>query len=151
MFRMFWRKGGAPRYSEELGHTLKELRPMNGHVAPNTVFISLPQNDILPLVTKYIGAMETEESDKWCRCEWITHPDDQEITTGNCRQCNMSKKAHEHTMSARESESFDMPDVHKFKGIRKRRGDEDATCPVHTREGMVIYFFEWVFTNAARQ
>jgi len=39
-------------------------------------------------------------------------------------------------------------DVDKPKGSRrKRRGDQAPDCPVHTKEGMLIYFFEWVFTR----
>lgn len=42
-------------------------------------------------------------------------------------------------------------DVDLPKGKRrKRRGEQAFDCPVHTREGMLIYFFEWVFTNGKR-
>lgn len=39
-------------------------------------------------------------------------------------------------------------DVNLPKGKRrKRRGDQADDCPVHTKEGFLIYFFEWVFTR----
>jgi len=39
-------------------------------------------------------------------------------------------------------------DVDKPKGSRrKRRGDLAWDCPLHTKEGFLIYFFEWVFTR----
>lgn len=143
----FFSKSGSPVYSQELGHTIKELPPLSGQAASNTMFISLPQGDILRLVERYIAAMETEESEFWCRCEWIIHPDDVSIKRGNCRDCNMPRNAVAHQPNELEWQS---DADHPFKGIRKRRGDEDATCPVHTREGLVIYFFEWIFTDAAR-
>lgn len=146
MMRFFWQKQGSI-YDEDIGHMIRQFNPLNGQIRPETEFISVPNRDILPLVEKYIAAMETEESAEWCRCEWIIHPDDTEIDRGNCRECNMPKKAAVHQPDKLEWQS---DRDHPFRGIRKRRGDQDPTCPVHTREGMVIYFFEWIFTDAAR-
>lgn len=146
IMRLFGNKRNSPVYSQELGHTVRELPTLSGHAAANTMYISIPQADILPLVALYISKMETEESEHWCRCEWIIHPDDANIDRGNCRECNQPKKSDVHKII----DELDI-DRHRFRGIRKRRGDEDATCPVHTREGLVVYFFEWIFTDAARQ
>lgn len=140
-FKLFG-KAGTPVYSSELGHTIKELLPLSGHAAANTMFISLPAGDILTLVERYIAAMETEESEHWCRCEWMIHPDDVSIKKGHCRECELPKVHQIHTEADLQ--------YHRFRGIRKRKGDTDATCPVHTREGLIIYFFEWVFSSAAR-
>jgi hypothetical protein len=104
-------------------------------------WLALPKRDVPELVARYIAAMETEESAEWCRCLWAVHPDDQEIKKGHCRECNQPQKADVHTVNAD-------PDVHKFKGKRMRKADEHPQCPVHTREGMVMYFLEWAFTNA---
>jgi len=142
IMRLFGKKN-SPVYSQELGHTLKELPILSGHAAANTVFISIAQTDILSLVTNYISRMETEESADWCRCEWIIHPDDVNIDRGACRECGASKKSIVHF----EAHAL----YHKFKGVRMRRGEQDATCPVHTREGLILYFFEWIFTDAAQE
>jgi len=41
-------------------------------------------------------------------------------------------------------------DVDLPKGKRrKRRGEQADDCPVHTKEGFLIYFFEWVFTRGS--
>lgn len=138
MLRIFKKR---ERYSEELGYVIREAVPLTN--AANQEWLAVPKRDIPALAEKYIGAMETEESAEWCRCEWIIHPDDAPIDRGNCRECNQPKKSHMHD---ERGDTF-----HQFRGIRKRRGDEDTTCPVHTREGMVMYFFEWIFTDAARK
>lgn len=143
MLKFFGKR--SPIYSEELGHVIREVPPLSGQAASNAVFISVPQNDLLPLVNKYIEAMMTEESEQWCRCEWIIHPDDAAVKKGMCRICECDRKAGIH------NEVTGSQHYHPFAGIRKRRGNEDPTCPVHTREGMVIYFFEWIFSDAARK
>lgn len=133
-------------YSTELGHAVRELPPLTLRGAQHE-FISIPSMDIPALAEKYVSAMETEESADWCRCEWHIHPDDIGTTKGACRICNnKDRKALGHTeMPDHPGHYYD----HKFAGVRKRRGDEAPDCPVHTREGMIIYFFEWIFTNAA--
>jgi hypothetical protein len=108
--------------------------------------LSLPKFQIPSLVNQYIAAMETEVSDEWCKCPWIIHPDDQEVKKGTCRICGERKDRKVHDV---DPEGLRLG-VHKFTGKRMRRGDEHPECPVHTREGMVLYFFEWVFTDAQR-
>lgn len=99
-----------------------------------TDYISLPLKDIPELVTRYVMAVETQETDEWCRCEWIIHPDDLLIVDYRCRECNRSRDDAIHL-------------DHQFRGKRKRRGDQHPECPVHTKEGFLLYFFEWVFTR----
>jgi hypothetical protein len=103
-------------------------------------YISLPALDIPALADAYIAAMETQETNDWCRCEWIVHPDDVNVPAKHCRVCNQLKNADLHDEHAPEF-------GHAFRGKRMRRGDQAPDCPVHTREGLVIYFFEWVFTR----
>lgn len=105
-------------------------------------YMSIPLSDVPELATLYVQAMETEVSEDWCRCEWLLHPDDRGIDKGCCRECNAPKKSKVHPTKFTDDAS------HEFKGIRKRRGEQDMTCPVHTREGFLIYFFEWIKQNA---
>lgn len=135
---------GRPIYSPDLGHTIRELPPLYGP-ASGTHFISIPAKDIPALATQYFAAMATEESEKWCRCEWIIHPDDGLVHPGACRECTMPKGAFIHVSNINAS---NIPEgAHTFKGKRMRRGEEANDCPVHTKEGMLIYFFEWIFSN----
>lgn len=94
------------------------------------------------LVTKYVGALETEESDNWCRCEWIIHPDDVKVKYGTCRECSHPR---EHAIHASEREPhYD----HPYRGVRRRRSDTAPDCPVHTKEGLILYFLQWAMDHA---
>ena len=115
MVYKFKRARARKRVQESLRELAKQgrvLPPALGTVPCE--YISLPALDIPGLVVEYIAAMETQETDDWCRCEWIIHPDDVDLPKGK---------------------------------RRKRRGDEAWDCPVHTKEGFLIYFFEWVFAR----
>lgn len=132
-----------------------------------TQYISLPVKDIVTLVNDYVAAMERQETDKWCRCEWFIHPDDTEVPDNACRECGVPQGDSVHGIpgtpqvvdfrcwvckrSPDEHEGarhdFAPIEQHAFKGKRKRRGDQAIDCPVHTKEGFLIYFFEWVFTG----
>lgn len=110
--------------------------------------VSIAKGDIRKLVFKYIGQMETEVSEDWCKCLWAYHPDDQEVKSGACRLCGASRKSPVHDQASAEVETN--PEwYHRFEGKRKRRVDDHPECPVHTREGMVMHFFEWVSSGAA--
>ena len=41
-------------------------------------------------------ALEVEESKEWCKCEWIIHPDDVNISAGMCRKCGLTHDHHVH-------------------------------------------------------
>lgn len=103
-------------------------------------FINLPKANIPDLVIKYIAELETGDTEIWCRCSWEFHPDDIGKQLGNCRECGASKIASGHQLGGAA--------YHEFMGIRKRRVDTETTCPVHTKEGMLLYFFEWAMSNA---
>lgn len=107
-------------------------------------YLGLTKEEIPVLVAEYVSAIETQETDKWCRCTWVTHPDDVEIIDYHCRLCNLKKDDAAHDVEGLFSY---MPGIHQFKGKRKRKIDDDPTCPVHTKEGFLLYFFEWVFTR----
>lgn len=147
MIMRFLRQRNPAVYDADTGSKTRTLPPIAhkyplAHGGP-TEFISIPSMDIPALAEKYIAAMETEASADWCRCEWVIHPDDTEVKAGTCRECGERKGSDAHN----KIDEID-PDRHHFKGKRMRRGDEASDCPVHTRAGLVIYFFEWVFINA---
>ena len=134
---LFRKSRAKQRARESLMQLAKEGRVLEPSIsiAVPCAYISIPALDIPKLADEYIAAMETQETNDWCRCEWIIHPDDVRITANHCRECNHTKGDSVHD------------DEHAFRGKRMRRGDQAPDCPVHTREGLVIYFFEWVFTR----
>lgn len=104
-----------------------------------TVYLSIPKEDIPRLAAEYCEKLETEPSDKWCNCDWALHPDDENLGPTQCSICAVEKENH-----IPEIGSFD----HNFRGRRKRLVNNNETCPVHTREGRIMGFFDWVFGNA---
>lgn len=132
---------GRLRYSPESGSTVRQLSPINDN-GEATQYISIPALDIPKLAERYIAAMMTEESADWCRCEWVIHPDDTEVKSGTCRECGIRRDKHWSTGKEIGENTHGV-----FLGKRMRRGEEAPDCPVHTREGLVIYFFEWVFSH----
>lgn len=138
---MLFRKTHArQRARESLLQLAKEGRVLAPRLttAVPCAYISIPAHDIPKLADEYISAMETQETNDWCRCEWIIHPDDVAVPANHCRVCRHSKGHFQHSEEAKD---------HEFRARRMRRGDQAPDCPVHTREGLVIYFFEWVFTR----
>lgn len=132
-------------------------KPRNLKVVPDveegedTEFFSLPKNNIPRMATEYVGALETGETLTWCKCEWILHPDDEGIDITVCKDCG-------HSLDLFFEESVPVMGLTKFchafecghedcapKRRRMRRGAVDMTCPVHTKEGLILGFFEWVF------
>lgn len=101
---------------------------------------AFPKADIPELAAKYFAAMETEESEDWCACPWQLHPEDVNTKKGECRECGAIKKSPVHIGFQRK---YPEQDQHLFAGRRMRRVDDAPNCPVHTREGMLIHFFEW--------
>lgn len=127
----------------EGGAVVQSLPPLSGEPAEHE-FVAIPKSDIPTLAEKYFAAMETEESAAWCKCLWRIHPDDQGIKPGHCRECNQPQKHEKHRGLP---EDFECGVAHKFRGIRKTMVDQHSLCPVHTREGMLTYFFEWIFNG----
>jgi len=101
--------------------------------------ITLNGTQLRKSIEDYTGAVETSETRAMCACKWTVHPDDTAIDDGCCRECNQPlKSGTHHTLEA------DGDPDHKFKGKRMHRSDEDPLCPVHTKEGLIRYFFEWI-------
>ena len=51
----------------------------------------LAKDTIPDYVNDYTMALEVEESKEWCKCEWIIHPDDVNISAGMCRKCGLAR------------------------------------------------------------
>ncbi len=101
-----------------------------------TFFGITPEN--LPhLVNTYVAKLETEESAEWCKCIWRIHPDDQKILVGHCRVCNQPRKACTGLLDG----------THILTGVRRVRVDNHPLCPVHTKEGLIVGFVEWLSDN----
>lgn len=132
-------KFGTSSYDAEKGYRVRELKGLELH-GSNALFFSIPAADIPALAAKYFSAMETEESKNWCRCQWIVHPDDINVKAGTCRECGDTPDSDYHNIA-------DPDYTHDYRGKRMRKGEQVTDCPVHTKEGMLIYFFEWIFNQ----
>src|ERR1700752_2367833 len=76
------------------------------------LWLSLPVANMPALVAEYVKAIEIEQTNKFCKCEWIVHPDD----------------------------------THLAEGARRiRKGEAAPDCWVHTKEGFLLGFFDWLF------
>lgn len=117
---------------------LKQRKPTHVDIArtPMGEHIVIPLTDMPKLAEKYVTAMETEESANWCRCEWIIHPDDVKVKAGYCRICGAKQADEVHEYE------------HDYRGKRMRRMDDAPDCPVHTKEGFLLYFLQWVMDHA---
>lgn len=117
-------------------------------------FYSIPVDGLSDMVNEYIAKMEIERTNDWCKCEWITHPDDVELDIHNCRTCQ-----HPHLLH-----NLATAEPYMSEGIRPcskcpcdnwvdppkrrmRRGETNMECPVHTKEGFLLGFFKWVFED----
>lgn len=142
---LFRKSRAKQRARESLMQLAKQGRvlPPSAQVTEPCSYISIPALDIPGLADAYIAAMETQNTNDWCRCEWIIHPDDVNVSANHCRECG-EKKEHDVHFSQYGEHDFMR---HYFRGKRMRRGDQAPDCPVHTKEGLIIYFFEWVFTR----
>ena len=106
-------------------------------------YLSIPKADIPLLTNLYINELETGESSEWCKCEWQIHPDDVDIPDGHCRNCGDKKGTHDPEGPCMRGDC----ECKEFKGRRQRRKDDHPQCPAHTKEGLVLGFFEWAFRD----
>lgn len=112
----------------------------------DAIKFDIPKSELVTKVWDYVRQMETQQTNKWCSCEWIVHPEDVDIPEGVCRTCGCDKGHRWHldltTMGGPPEGQ------HQFAGRRQRRGDTNAACAVHTKEGFILGFFEWLTTGA---
>lgn len=129
------------------------------------VLLAIPENLLSDLAEKYVAAMEVQRTNEWCKCQWITHPEDVDIRTDICGECGHSLELFTVDFTP---EQVGLPYCHAFgndtewakegKAVcghtdckprkpRLRRGMFHPECPVHTKEGFLIGFFKWVFKD----
>jgi len=88
------------------------------------------------LVSEWISLIETETTERMCKCKWSIHPDDVNVSEGCCRICANDRDDHEGPNAADHD--------HEFKGRRKMRDQiEHPECPVHSKSGLILGFLEW--------
>lgn len=97
--------------------------------------------ELVTRVWEYVREMETQQTNKWCMCEWIVHPEDVKVPEGVCRLCGQQRDYTTHITNAHHSVTGNQ---HYFAGRRQRRGEAHLECPVHTKEGFLLGFFKWL-------
>lgn len=102
--------------------------------------LTLESSRIPDLIAEYVRLIETERTNKWCKCEWITHPDDEGIAENQCRNQNCKHMYAEHD---ERTHLCLICGCENYKARRLRRGEATLDCPVHTKEGFLLIFFEW--------
>jgi hypothetical protein len=129
-------------------YTFQTTQSPNGPKNAETTFLTLAKEQLPDLVTHYINALETGTSDEWCKCVWQIHPDDQETKSDCCRVCGNNADDHfqiqpnDHALGV-----LNVPVCTSFKGRRMRRIDDHPMCPAHSKTGLVLGFFEWVYRD----
>lgn len=123
-------------------YTFQTTQSPNGPKNAEATFLTLAKEQLPDLVTHYINALETGPSDEWCKCIWEIHPDDLEIRADCCRNCNDLRDYH--TISACKVDDCNCT---QFQGKRMRRKDDHPMCPAHSKTGLVLGFFEWVYRD----
>lgn len=118
-------------------------------------YYSLPVEQLPELVIEYVAAMEIQRTNEWCKCQWLIHPEDVDLDIHNCRTCHHPRALHTEMegMEGCTKQDDEAPDTVECQcegwvdppKRRLRRGDTHALCPVHTKEGFLLHFFEWVF------
>jgi len=113
----------------------------------DTEWLSLAKSHIPQAVTEYIHLLETGETRKWCKCPWIVHPDDANVPEGVCVHCGKDQDDNYHDVGAIIPSDVVEMGWHRFQGRRIRRdhNNQHAQCPVHTKEGLILGFFEHLF------
>jgi hypothetical protein len=115
------------------------------------------RSTIPSLVADYVAKMETERTSSWCKCEWIIHPEDVTIDPNNCNRegCHHPRMVHDAVVvdafDGNDTVTCSKCDCVNYVQPRKRRmrrGDQHPNCPIHTKEGFILGFFEWVFRDA---
>lgn len=119
----------------------------------------LAKDQMPNLVSDYVNTIETAPTREWCRCEWIIHPDDVDIDIYNCVNCHHPRALHTEIEGLgfrcrkvvvtapnfedeKECDCLGWVDPPKR---RMRRGEQDPICAVHTKQGFVLGFFEYLF------
>lgn len=114
-------------------------------------FLSLPKGELPGMVNRYLEALETGTTEEWCQCMWQVHLDDVDVQIGHCRDCLHPQAGH-----TLPKHPLDDPDEclccgsNGYRSRRTRRIDDEPLCPVHSKPGLILGFFEWAFGPEAK-
>jgi hypothetical protein len=113
-----------------------------------TEFLALPKRDIPMLVARYLTMIETGTTEDWCQCVWSTHPDDVDIKAGQCRDCLHANSVHNYG----EENNCSKEDCFctGYRSRRVKKISEAQECPVHTKTGLIMGLYEYLFGEAGR-
>lgn len=128
-------------------------------------FLSLPIKGLPEKIKEYVSEIETQRTNDWCKCDWIVHPDDNEIDPDCCAKCGHPVSEHSASVifvdpDTLEAINYTSACVHQGavdclcrtytqpNRRRLRRGDQHPFCPIHTKEGFLLTFFEWTFRDS---
>lgn len=112
------------------------------------VYVTVDTRTLSEKVSEYVAAMEQQRTNDWCKCEWIVHPADEKLDIHNCGNCHHPQLLHitdEANDEYRCTSSVGCKCNHWADPPKRRmrRGDQDPECPVHTKEGFLLGFFDW--------
>lgn len=140
-------------------HDVFILPPVGHKPGDGWEYLGVPKARVPELAADYVALIETERTDRLCKCEWRIHPEDVELDTENCRSCHHPHLLH-NELGPFEAENHEWectagPDRDQCACTRwvdpprrrKARVDTHPQCPVHTKEGFVMGFFDWLFGN----
>lgn len=111
------------------------------------------------LAEEYVSNMETERTNDWCKCEWLVHPEDEGIDPTVCSACGHPRALHkglpdEPMACTKRIERGKYSETPSATCVcedwvdppkrRLRRGETHPECPIHTKEGFLLGFFEWL-------
>src|SRR5262249_30901718 len=114
------------------------------------VCLSIPKREIPRLVREYLHAIETRPTNEICKCVWSVHPDDIGIGGTCCRECSHPKEMHVDRADMTHPIPCKTCGCETFKPRRIRMVTQVEFCPVHTPEGRVLGFFEFLFGEDAK-
>lgn len=123
----------------------------------------IPKGIIPGLVSEYIKHIEMDPTEETCQCIWEVHPDFVDVDVTKCAHCGHLEGEHFES-GCYADDSTVIPDREWIRGTErearpcnckgfvkpkrlKRLKDTVDTCPVHTKEGLVLGFFEWIANN----
>lgn len=116
-----------------------------GELPGTTEWLSLAKAYVPDAVKEYVRRVESGETREWCRCPWAVHPDHESIPEDHCTSCREHKDDEIHSQELTVSPADSVRGVHHFKGRAIRRKDTHPMCPAHTKEGLILGFFEHLF------
>lgn len=134
----------------EINNPVEAIRASGPNFIGFQTHFSLPKAEIPKLVKEYIKALELGNTEEWCKCEWLMHPDDVDIPVFCCRNCKHHMTKHQDRDTRDDSNNFlEVPcsecGCNNLQTRRLRLKEQHNECPVHTREGLILGFYEWAF------